>query len=577
MLFDVRVGPTGHDAREGHSPNGKLGDGTFPGSYEGADPNTGRVANYQFNIGSPAQVVEGTLGWNSNGTLGSLLIADPFTKANAQNCGYSYDDLARLASVSCGPRNPDGTTWGQTFSYDPLGNITKSVPPSMTGIAWQPGYNTNNQYTLGGTSYDSNGNLKADTFNTYAWDADGNTIGINLNGSAPIAITYDAFDRIVEENKSGTYTQVLYSPIGKLALMAKQVNNNVFLPLPGGEQATYTGSTIRFRHYDWLESARFESSMGEQEYGDAAYAPFGEPYSIGKTPYVSFTGQNQDTISGTYDFLYREYNPVQGRWISPDPSGLSAVNPGNPQSWNRYAYVLNNPLRYTDPLGLWCVWEDGTHDDDPSEGGSSMHGCEEQGGHWDPFNTITGIFQQNGVVTQINYIGGGTCTIADCGVGGTLGQFDQTLQSYSVLPSANAANNGFTWAWNFTKALVKGPSTGSGSCVGLFTDTVTAPLKQLQSAAKNYIPLMVAAMQSAPSLTTSFGSYMQMVGDFTSTPPAETAEGIAGLYTVAAAASTAAPYVSAAAPYAVAGGADLTLAYGLGTELKAGFNGQCRW
>jgi len=51
--------------------------------------------------------------------------------------------------------------------------------------------------------------------------------------------------------------------------MVKQVNNDVFLPLPGGAQATYTGSTIRFRHYDWLGSARFESSMGEQEYGDA--------------------------------------------------------------------------------------------------------------------------------------------------------------------------------------------------------------------------------------------------------------------------------------------------------------------
>jgi len=50
-------------------------------------------------------------------------------------------------------------------------------------------------------------------------------------------------------------------------------------------------------------------------------------------------------------------------------------------------------------------------------------------------------------VTQINYIGGGTCTTADCGVGGTLGQFDQTLQSYSVLPSGNS------WAWDFVTNL----------------------------------------------------------------------------------------------------------------------------
>ncbi len=44
--------------------------------------------------------------------------------------------------------------------------------------------------------------------------------------------------------------------------------------------------------------------------------------------------------------------PVQGRWLSPDPAGLSAADPSSPQSWNRYAYVMNNPLAFTDPAGL---------------------------------------------------------------------------------------------------------------------------------------------------------------------------------------------------------------------------------
>ena len=39
--------------------------------------------------------------------------------------------------------------------------------------------------------------------------------------------------------------------------------------------------------------------------------------------------------------------------MHPDPAGLAAVDPSNPQSWNRYAYVLNNPLRLVDPQGLW--------------------------------------------------------------------------------------------------------------------------------------------------------------------------------------------------------------------------------
>jgi RHS repeat-associated protein len=105
--------------------------------------------------------------------------------------------------------------------------------------------------------------------------------------------------------------------------------------------------------------------MSEQEYGDAAYGPFGETYSIKNTPYLSFTGAQPDTIAGLNDFLYREYSPVQGRWLRPDPSGVAAVSPGNPQSWNRYAYVQNNPLSAVDPLGLDCdTSEDSTQTPD---------------------------------------------------------------------------------------------------------------------------------------------------------------------------------------------------------------------
>jgi RHS repeat-associated protein len=48
------------------------------------------------------------------------------------------------------------------------------------------------------------------------------------------------------------------------------------------------------------------------------------------------------------------YGYNHGRFTSPDPTLLS-VNGFNLQSWNRYTYVLNNPLKFTDPLGLWEV------------------------------------------------------------------------------------------------------------------------------------------------------------------------------------------------------------------------------
>jgi hypothetical protein len=237
----------------------------------GYDPNTGRMTTYQYMaiVGSSTKYVNGTLGWNANGTLGTLGITDQFESANAQSCNYGYDDMARLASVNCG-----ASIWQQNFTYDPFGNVTKTVPSGGTGIAWQPGYNqTNNHITLAGTSYDANGNLLNDSFHAYTWDVEGKAITIDSTtcGSNGTCLTYDAMGRMVEQNRSGTYTEVLYSPIGKLALMSKQITNNIFLPLPGGEQATYTSQLIRFRHTDWQGSYRFESNLSDVEYGDLAY------------------------------------------------------------------------------------------------------------------------------------------------------------------------------------------------------------------------------------------------------------------------------------------------------------------
>jgi|GEM_PF-3888165 len=86
-------------------------------------------------------------------------------------------------------------------------------------------------------------------------------------------------------------------------------------------------------------------------YSDTAYAPFGEPYAQAGSSDLSFTGQNQDTVGGLYDFPFREY-ATQGRWPSPDPAGLAVADLSNPQSLNLYGYAFNNPCSFVDPLGL---------------------------------------------------------------------------------------------------------------------------------------------------------------------------------------------------------------------------------
>jgi RHS repeat-associated protein len=186
-----------------------------------------------------------------------------------------------------------------------------------------------------------------DFLHAYSWDA--NDRPITIDG---VGVIYDAFGRMAEQNRSGAYTEIVYAPTGgKLALMNGQSLTKAFVPLPAGSTAVYNSTGLAYyRHSDWVGSSRFASTPGRTMYFDAAYAPFGEPYAQTGTTDLSFTGMNQDTVANLYDFPAREYG-IQGRWPSPDPAGISSVRRKDPQTWNRYAYVRNQPTSLIDPNG----------------------------------------------------------------------------------------------------------------------------------------------------------------------------------------------------------------------------------
>ena len=110
-------------------------------------------------------------------------------------------------------------------------------------------------------------------------------------------------------------------------------------------------------HRDHLGSARLLTSMTKSIVQNLVYLPFGENNSTdsGITTH-EFTGDERDSETSLDHTLFRQYSSQFARWTSPDPAGLAAVDPSNPQSWNRYAYVLNNPLKFVDPFGLDCVF-----------------------------------------------------------------------------------------------------------------------------------------------------------------------------------------------------------------------------
>lgn len=419
------------------------------------EPNTGRMTSYKFTVASASET--GNLTWNTNGTLSQLAITDGFNSGGTQTCNYGHDDLMRINSTSC------GSPWSQTFSYDPFGNISKSG-----SISWQPTYtNTINQYQSGwsGVSYDANGNLKYDTFNTYTWNPD-RTLATTNPGSAAATcgatgscLTYDALAREVEVNTNGSYSETLYSPIGKLALMNGRTATKVMYPMPGG--GTLISSSTNWPHYqhpDWLGTARLQTEFASSGLGqgpdvvdyDRSFAPFGEEYNnFGSDAYnLNFTGDIRTMgSSGLFDTENRELHSNQGRWISPDPAGIAAVDPSNPQTWNRYAYVANNPLSNLDPSGLDCVYIDDEGagveaiDHGPCDGGS--------GGYYIPGTvdpSSISVNSDNGTITAVSSAWGGSISTAGAEGSNPYGAYTDTFATglNSLTNFASAANNSDT-------------------------------------------------------------------------------------------------------------------------------------
>lgn len=324
-----------------------IGTGTDQSDYV-YDPNTGRMTNWTFQVGSPAQSETATVAWSPNGTLKQLVINDGFNSGGSQTCDYNsslasgtgYDDLGRLIGVNC------GSAWQQNFSYDQYDNLTKAGSSS-----WNPGYTSANNHYSSWATYDASGNLTGDPIHTYAWNSDNKLGSVDSSACASNGecVTYDAFGRIVETSYNGTYTEVWYTQLGKVYMTGGTTPYYAYWPTPGNGTAEVNGNAVTFyyMHKDWVGNSRISSVIvNPTVVSDQAYAPYGEVYNKLATgagvPGQMFTGDTQDILGGVFDTPNRELNGSQGRWLSPDPAGAG---------WNQYAYVTN-PNSFTDPSGL---------------------------------------------------------------------------------------------------------------------------------------------------------------------------------------------------------------------------------
>jgi RHS repeat-associated protein len=121
-----------------------------------------------------------------------------------------------------------------------------------------------------------------------------------------------------------------------------------------------------FDHPDEIGSATTATACTGNLVNEKLYYPFGEFWTGYALPNLGLHQEfaqlpDYDPETDQYNTANRHYSP-SGRWMSPDPGGMKVVKLDDPQTWNMYAYVRNNPTTFTDPTGLYELNNSGCGD-----------------------------------------------------------------------------------------------------------------------------------------------------------------------------------------------------------------------
>jgi RHS repeat-associated protein len=167
---------------------------------------------------------------------------------------------------------------------------------------------------------------------------------------------YDGDGRRVKKVSASEVTVFVYDAAG--TLIAEY----------GGAQPQ--AGSVSYLTRDTLGSTRVVTGQSGTVHSRHDYLPFGEEIDVLSVPGSGrgdFSSYNYGTVRQKFtgyerddeidlDYAQARYFSSQaGRFISIDPI-LSSGKAGNPQTWNRYIYALNNPVNVVDPLGLDPIW-----------------------------------------------------------------------------------------------------------------------------------------------------------------------------------------------------------------------------
>jgi len=127
-----------------------------------------------------------------------------------------------------------------------------------------------------------------------------------------------------------------------------------YYSIAGMMVAMNDGSGLQYLLTDHLGSTVAVTNASGTLTSQQRYLPFGEARTIPNSPILgtdfTYTGQRllDSGMGGIMDYKARFYLPYLNRFLQPD---TIIPDQFNPQSWNRYSYTFNNPIRYNDPDG----------------------------------------------------------------------------------------------------------------------------------------------------------------------------------------------------------------------------------
>jgi RHS repeat-associated protein len=316
-------------------------------------------------------VTYGPYGYDGSGNIRSI---GPSTQPSV----YTYDRVGRLATAA----TYSGTTlYQQSFSYDPAGNMT-SVTLNGQGTALPVQGSTNRLATASGFTYDQAGHMTASPMSSsYAWDQ---LEMLKSDGSAPYTNVYTASDeRLAVITTSGTpeWRWTLrdlsnqrvrdfesFGPTGTEYFVWLEDSYHDGTRVIASRRLEEEGGWRHF-HTDHLGTPRLTTNEEGRQISRHDYLPYGVELTslrqertrgFDREQVPHFTGHERDYLElrgddghRVYlDYMHaRVYNPNWGRFLSVDPFLNVKRALREPQNWNRYVYVMNNPLRYTDPDG----------------------------------------------------------------------------------------------------------------------------------------------------------------------------------------------------------------------------------